>query len=178
LPGALKAQFVSLGLSSPEAALLVDQPQLRSHFDAVFAKTKDAKRTSSLVLTQLVGFLKAQEKSLHEGPSADDLLALVEAIDKGTISANAGKSVLEKMVQTGKKPRAIIAEEGMQQISDTSAIEALVEKAIAANAKAIEAFKSGKGAALGAIVGWVMKESKGQANPKLVNEILMKKIGS
>ena len=84
--------------------------------------------------------------------------------------------VLAAMVETGKSAPAIITEQGMQQISDTSAIEALVTKAIAANPKAIESYRTGKPAALGAIVGWVMKESKGQADPRTVNEILSKKL--
>jgi aspartyl-tRNA(Asn)/glutamyl-tRNA(Gln) amidotransferase subunit B len=81
---------------------------------------------------------------------------------------------MEKMVATGKSAKDIIAAEGMQQISDDSAIEELVKKAIAANPKAIESWKAGKEAALGAIVGWVMKESKGQANPGKVQAILRK----
>jgi aspartyl-tRNA(Asn)/glutamyl-tRNA(Gln) amidotransferase subunit B len=176
LPRALKDQYVAMGLSPAEAAIVIAQPILRTHFDAVSGATKDAKRSSSIVLTQLVGFLKEEGKELNEGPSTDDLVALAKAVSKGTISVNAGKDVLEKMVKTGKSPSAIIAEEGMGQISDTSAIEALVDKAMAANPKAIESFKQGKTAALGAVVGWVMKESKGQANPAMVNEILKKKL--
>lgn len=105
------------------------------------------------------------------------MLQLVTAIDSGKISGNAGKAVLEEMVATGKAPDAIIAEKGMGQISDTGALEELVKKAIAANPKAIESFKAGKQQALGAIVGWVMKETKGQANPAIVQSILGKIIG-
>ncbi len=177
MPAELKADYLALGLMDAEAAMLVDQPLLRAHFDAVKDVTGDAKRASSLVLTQLVGFLKAADKSPAEGPGTDHLRDLAAAIRAGTISGNAGKDVLEKMVETGKSPREIIEAAGMKQISDTGAIEKLVDEAIAANPKAIESFKAGKSAALGAIVGWVMKESKGQANPKMVNEILMKKIG-
>ncbi|MDD4627848.1 MAG: Asp-tRNA(Asn)/Glu-tRNA(Gln) amidotransferase subunit GatB [Candidatus Peribacteraceae bacterium] len=176
LPREEKKKFSSLGLTEAEATQLNDDPTLRGLFDAVYAKTKDAKRASSLVITQLKGFLGAQNKPAEEGPDAKALLALVEAIDSGTISANAGKEVLELMVGTGKSPDAIITEKGMKQISDDSAIEALVDKAVAANPQAIESFRSGKVAALGAIVGWVMKESKGQANPGKVQEILHKKV--
>ncbi len=102
------------------------------------------------------------------------MLELVTAIEAGTISGNAGKAVLEQMVKTGKNPKDIIAEQGMGQISDASALEALVKQAIAENPKAIESFKAGKTAALGAIVGAVMKASKGQANPGMVQEILQK----
>jgi len=176
LPRELKARYTSLGLTDAEVNLLVNEPVLRRLFDAVHGKTGDAKRTSGIVLTQLVGFLNAHRKGLHEAPSPEHLLALVASIDAATISANTGKDVLEKMVEKGVSATDIIASEGLKQISDTSAIEAAVDRAIAQNPKAIESYKNGKTQALGAIVGWVMKETKGQANPGMVNEILKKKI--
>ena len=176
LPRELKEQYISLGLDEKQALQLIDQSVLQEMFEAIRQKT-DAKRASSLVLTQLLGFLNAADKEVADGPDAKAMLELVEQIDNGTISGNAGKDVLEKMVQTGKSASAIIKAEGMQQISDDSAIEALVDQAIAANPNAIASYKEGKEAALGAIVGWVMKESKGQANPGKVNEILKKKVG-
>jgi aspartyl-tRNA(Asn)/glutamyl-tRNA(Gln) amidotransferase subunit B len=176
LPRERKQQYLDLGLDDALAVQLIDQPELQRIFDAVYEKTKDTKRTSGLVLTQLLGFLRAEEKELSDAPNAESITELVEKIDDGTISANAGKDVLEKMVQTGKSASEIIEEEGMQQISDNSTIEELVQKAIDANPQAIESYKKGKEAALGAIVGWVMKESKGQANPAKVNEILKKKL--
>ncbi|MBM3231202.1 Asp-tRNA(Asn)/Glu-tRNA(Gln) amidotransferase subunit GatB [Candidatus Peregrinibacteria bacterium] len=175
LPGELKQKYMESGLDEKQAMQLLDQPELRTIFDAVAAKS-DAKRASSLVLTQLLGFLNAAEKTVAQGPDAEAMLELLAAIDAKTISGNAGKDVLQKMVTTGKSPKAIIAAEGMGQISDTSAIEKLVTEAIAKNPKAIESYKTGKQAALGAIVGWVMKESKGQADPAMVNEILRKKV--
>ena len=176
LPNELKEKYSALGLEESQVTQLIDQSALRTLFDAVHEKTDDPKRTGSIVLTQLLGFLNAQEKSVSEGPDANALLELIAKIDDGTISANAGKEVLEKMVTDGKTAAEIIEEEGMQQISDDSAIEELITKAIEANPQAIESYKSGKEAALGAIVGWVMKESKGQANPQLVNKILLSKL--
>ncbi|MDD5025831.1 MAG: Asp-tRNA(Asn)/Glu-tRNA(Gln) amidotransferase subunit GatB [Candidatus Peribacteraceae bacterium] len=177
LPRELKACYASLGLTDAEVNLLVNEPVLRRLFDAVHGKTGDAKRASSIVLTQLVGFLNAYQKGLHEAPSPERLLALIASIDAATISANTGKDVLEKMVKKGVSATDIIASEGLKQISDSSTIEAAVDRAIAENPKAIESYKKGKNQALGAIVGWVMKETKGQANPGMVNEILKKKIG-
>jgi aspartyl-tRNA(Asn)/glutamyl-tRNA(Gln) amidotransferase subunit B len=163
-----------MGLTDAEAQVLVDEPAMRALFEAVRAKTKDAKRASSLVLTQLTGFLNAQNKTIAEAPAVDAILELVAAIDAGKISGNAGKTVLEKMVESGKSANTIITEEGMGQISDDSAIEKFVKEAIEKNPKAMEDFKAGKQAALGAIVGYVMKQSKGQANPAKVNQILQK----
>ena len=176
LPSKLKEAYVELGLTSAQALQLTDDAQLRDIFDAVHAKTKDAKRASGIVLTQLLGSLKAEEKSIAEGPSVDAMLELVSAIEDGTISGNAGKEVLSEMVKTGKNAGAIIEEKGMKQISDDSSLEELVKKALEANPQAVESFKAGKQAALGAVVGWIMKESKGQANPAKVNELLKKAI--
>ncbi len=175
LPREQKEEYIEMGLDEKQAQQLIDQATLQHMFNAIREKT-DAKRASSLVLTQLLGFLNAVEKDIAEGPNTEAMLELVSKIDDGTISANAGKDVLQKMVDSGKSASVIIEEEGMQQISDDSAIEELVEKAIEANPKAIEDFKNGNEKAIGAVVGFVMKESKGQANPAKVNEILKKKI--
>jgi aspartyl-tRNA(Asn)/glutamyl-tRNA(Gln) amidotransferase subunit B len=105
------------------------------------------------------------------------MLELVSAIEAGTISGNAGKAVLEDMILSGKPADDIIKEKGLEQVSDDGALEELVKKAIDANPQAIESYKSGKQAALGAVVGWIMKESKGKANPGKVNEMLLKAIG-
>ena len=174
LPKALLDRYLKLGLNSKQSMQVIDDAALRSVFDAVYEKTGDGKRAVSVVLTQLLGFLNAAEKTVSEGPSVKAMLELVETIEMGTISGNAGKDVMEKMVATGKSAKEIIAAEGMQQISDDSAIEELVQKAIAANPQALESYKAGKAAALGSIVGWVMKESRGQANPGKVNTILRK----
>lgn len=177
LPRTQKNSYKAMGLTNAEAAMLIDEPRLRELFDAVHQKTQDAKRASSLVLTQLRGFLNVHNKDLGTAPSVQALLELVTAIDDGTISGNTGKSVLEKMLLTGKSALEIIKEEGMGQISDDSALEVWVDKAIAENTQAIESFKNGKASALGTVVGWIMKQTKGQANPAKVNEMLLKKIG-
>lgn len=174
LPRDARMTYVTMGLEESESMQIMNTPALKAIFDAVYAQTKDAKRTSSLVLTQLQGFLKAEDKPIEEGPSAEAMVELAKAIEGGTISGNAGKDVLLTMVKTGKSANQIIEEGGMKQISDDGAIEALVKKAMETNPQAIESYRAGKGAALGAIVGAVMKESKGQANPAKVNEILMK----
>lgn len=176
LPRALKKHYEDLGLNEKQALQLIDQPNLRTIFDAVYEKTNDAKRTSSLVLTQLLGFLNAEEKEISQGPKAAAILELISKIDDGTISSNTGKDVLQKMVAGGKSAIEIIKTDGLQQISDEGAIESLVDQAIQANPEAIKSFKDGKQQALGTVVGWVMKESKGQADPRKVNELLRKKI--
>lgn len=177
LPRAIKARYIELGLDEKQAMQLIDQPVLRAVYDAVHRKTGDAKRASGMVLTQLLGFLNTAGKTIEEGPSAEAMVSLASFVDDGTISANSSKEVLEKMIATGKTAADIIESEGMRRISDDSALESLVAAAIDANPKAIEDFRAGKEAALGAIVGHVMKQSKGQADPAKVNAILRSKIG-
>lgn len=174
LPAKLREQYEEMGLSDKQALQLTDDVLLRTLFDAVYEQTKDAKRASSLILTQLLGFLNAHEKTLDDAPKPEAIQELVSAIESGDISANTGKEVLEKMVVSGSGARDIIEKEGLKQIADTGALEALVQEAIANNQDAIESYKSGKQAALGAVVGWIMKQSKGQANPKMVSDLLQK----
>ncbi len=176
LPREEKKKLSSLGLTEAEAQQLNTDADLKEIYEAVLEKLNDPKRASGIVITQLTGFLNAAGKTVRQGPGVQAILDLVEAIENGKISGNKGKEVLEKMVETGKSAPEIIAEEGLEQISDEGALEELVDKAIAANPKAVESFKKGKTQALGAIVGWVMKETKGQANPEKVNAILDKKI--
>lgn len=174
LPRALREKYRELGLDDAQAMQLLDSDRLRELFDGIHTATGDARRASSLVLTQLMGFLKGVEKPVEEGPTLDAMLSLVKEIDAGTISANAGKQVLDAMVQTGKEPTTLIKEMGLEQINDASAVDDLAKRALEANADAVANFRAGKQAAFGAIVGWAMKESKGKANPAQLNEALRK----
>lgn len=176
LPRAEKKKLADLGLTEAEAEQLNASPELKEIYDAVHAVLKDSKRASGIVITQLTGYLKAAEKTVRQGPGVQAMSDLALVIASGKISGSKGKEVLEKMVETGKSAPEIIAEEGLSQITDEAALETLVEKAIAANPKAIDSFKKGKVQALGAIVGWIMKETRGQAEPEKVNEILRKKL--
>jgi aspartyl-tRNA(Asn)/glutamyl-tRNA(Gln) amidotransferase subunit B len=176
LPSDMQARYKAMGLSEAEALLLSDNAALRSIFDAVYQKTQDAKRTSSIILTQLMGFLKTKSTSVDDAPATDHIVALIDAIDQKTITANAAKEVLEEMVESGKSPHDIIKEKGLTQMHDASALEKLIEDAIDANPAAVESWKNGKHAALGAVVGWVMKQSKGSADPAQVNAMLLEKL--
>lgn len=104
--------------------------------------------------------------------------ALLKAIDAGTISNNAGREVFEEMFRTGREPDAVIAEKGLAQVSDTGAIEKAIDEIVAANAKNVAEYKAGNAKILGFFVGQVMKAMKGKGNPKLINELLVKKLSS
>ncbi len=176
LPSEMKAQYTALGLTEAEAAMLVDQEPLRARFDAIQAAIGEPKRASSLVLTQMPGFLTQHGKSLSNAPSIADMVELAKAIHSGAINVNAGKDVLEKMILSGKSAGVIIKDEGMGQVSDDATLKKFITEAIAANPKAVASFKEGKTAALGAIVGAVMKLTKGQADAAKVNALLLKEI--
>ena len=102
---------------------------------------------------------------------------LVRKINEREISGKMAKDIFAKMVATGRSPQEIIESEGLRQISDTGALEKIIDEVIAANSKQVEQYKSGKTTVIGYLVGQVMKVSKGQANPAAVNELLKSKLG-
>ncbi len=173
LPSEMKEEYTAAGLTQAEATMLVDSEPLRNRFDAVRTTLGDAKRASSIVLTQLPGFLTKHKKTVTEAPNAEALVELAQCMQSGKISNNAGKDVLEKMVITGTSAAAIIQAEGMGQVSDDATLKKFVEEAVKANPEAIESYKKGKTQALGAIVGAVMKQTKGQADAKRVHELVL-----
>ena len=127
----------------------------------------------------LLGLLNAQGKSIDQSPvAARDLVALLELVDQGVISGKIAKTVFEDMATSGKPPRQIVEEKGLVQISDSAAIEDIVAKILTDCSAEVAAYKNGKTKLMGFFVGQVMKATRGQANPKLVNQILKKKLAS
>ena len=127
----------------------------------------------------LLGLLNAEGKTIDQSPvSAPDLAQLLKLIDDGTISGKIAKTVFDEMARSGKPPRQIVEEKGLVQITDTDAIDEIVAGVISSNPEEVEAYKKGKTKLLGFFVGQVMKETRGKANPKMVNEILRKKLES
>ena len=123
--------------------------------------------------------LNENEISIDESKiSPDNLADLIILIDKGTISSKIAKTVFEEMFKTGKEPNDIVKESGLTQISDEGEIKNIVKKVVDNNPKSIEDYKAGKDRALGYLVGQVMKESKGKANPGIVNKLLLEILNS
>jgi len=108
--------------------------------------------------------------------TAENLAAMVTLISKGTISSKIAKTVFEQMWKTGDDPEKIVKEKGLVQITDTKAIEEIVDAVIAANPKPVEDYKGGNAKSIGFLVGQVMKQSKGKANPGVVNDLLKGKL--
>jgi aspartyl-tRNA(Asn)/glutamyl-tRNA(Gln) amidotransferase subunit B len=179
LPLRKKERFIEeQGLPEHDASLLAEERPVAEWFEEAVKLGADPKGTANWVINELLRML-SDDKITIDGTRVTpkhlaDMLAL---IDKGTISGKIAKKVFIKMYETGKDPNAIVEEEGLVQISDSSELEAIVDNVLASNPDEVERFKGGDQKLMGFFVGQIMKETKGKANPKLVNEIIRKKIG-
>ena len=176
LPDQKKKRFVrEHDLPSYDAGLLTSERELADYFEACVRRFPNAKQVSNWMMGSLLGLLNAQGKTIAASPiSAADLAQLLELIDNVTISGKIAKSVFDEMAQTGKPPETVVNEKDLVQITDSGAIEAVVSRVISNCPKEVAAYKNGKTKLLGFFVGQVMKETRGKANPKLVNELLEK----
>ncbi|OJH37705.1 Asp-tRNA(Asn)/Glu-tRNA(Gln) amidotransferase subunit GatB [Cystobacter ferrugineus] len=179
LPRAKVSRFMSqYGLPAYDAKILCAERPLADYFEAVAQHFKDYKRLSNWFLGELLRLLKDEGGTVTTLRfSTVQFAHLLAAVEKGTISANAGKDVFGEMFRTGKDPEAIIADKGLAQVSDTGAIEAVVDDILAKNAGEVEKYRAGKKQIYGFFVGQVMKAMKGKGNPALVNDLLKKKLG-
>jgi len=179
LPEARRQRFLrDYSLTDYDAAQLTSSRILADYFEAVAGACGEPKLAANWVLTELLYLLKGANKDIAESPvSAPNLGELLNVIGKGTISGKMGKDILVEMFGTGKTASRIISEQGLEQIQDTAQIAAVARQIIAANPKQTEQYRKGKTATLGWFVGQVMKATRGQANPQLVQEVLKKELG-
>ncbi len=177
LPDKKQARFVrDYGLSAEEAAVLVAERATAAFFETV-AQGRDPKAAANWVTGDLFGALNRKGLGIEESPvAAAQLGGLIDLIADGTISGRIAKDVFAEMVETGADPAAIVEAKGLRQVTDSGAIEAAVDAALAANpAQVAQVATNPK--VLGFFVGQVMKATQGKANPALVNELLRKKLG-
>ena len=176
LPSTKRARLIGeLGLSSYDAEVLTGDKALSEYFEkAVAAAPKGAAKTVvNLLTTEMLGRLNAEGKTVPQAPVAPAQLGgLAALVAGGTLSSKGAKDVFARMWETGKDPKALVEELGLSQVSDDAAVKEWVKQAIAANPKAAADLKGGKEAAIGSLVGAVMKLSKGKANPALVNKLI------
>ncbi|PTX96775.1 Asp-tRNA(Asn)/Glu-tRNA(Gln) amidotransferase subunit GatB [Spartobacteria bacterium LR76] len=180
LPWEKRARYVNeYAVTEYDAAVLSNDLPTSRYFETAAQGAKKPKSIANWILNDLQSALAGASKSIADCPVAPEALdELVNLIDDGKINSRQGKEVFAEMFTSGKGAAVIVKEKGMEQVSDTGAIEALCDQAIANSAKAVAEYKAGKLAAINAIKGQVMKLSKGQANPALVGEILEKKLAS
>jgi len=180
LPEAMKARFeADFGLSSYDAATLTASRDMADYFVATVNAGAEAKPAANWLLGAVSAKLNAEEKGIAQSPISTRVLAvLLKRIQDGTVSNNAAKQVFEAMWAVDVDVDVIIEKLGLKQVSDSGAIEAIIDEVLAANAAMVAEFKAGKEKAFNALVGQAMKASKGKANPTQVNEILKKKLTS
>ncbi len=178
LPRAKRARFVEEYAVSPyDAGVLADDLELAHYFEKAASGARKPKSIANWILNDLQSALSASDRTISECPIPPAALdELVNLIDSGKISGKQGKEVFAEMFASGKGASAIVQEKGIEQLSDTSAIEALCDQVIAANPKPVADFKAGNLASLNFLKGQVMKLSKGKANPGLAGEILERKL--
>src|SRR5205809_4319340 len=180
LPKAKRARFIEQYQITPyDAGVLADDVDLARYFEIAAKGAKKPKNLGNWILNDLQSALSAAGKTINDCPIPPEALdELVNLIESGKISGKQGKDVFGEMFSSGKGAAAIVKEKGIEQLSDTSAIEKLCDEVIAANPKPAADFKAGNAASLNFLKGQVMKLSKGKANPQLAGEILVRKLES
>ncbi len=177
LPDDKKKRFCEdYGLSLYDAGLLVDDRKVAVFFEKL-VKGRDAKLTANIMLGDFFAFLNKQNKSIDHSPvSSVSLGELIDLISNKIISGRIAKEILEIMFNTGDSPKKIVEEKGLQQISDSSQLENIISDMLVLNDDKVQEYKNGKEKLFGFFVGQVMKETKGKANPQLVNKLLTDKL--
>ncbi len=178
LPADRRDRFVSeYGIREYDAQVLTLTREAGDYFEAAVKVSGDGRATANWVAGDLMGLLKAVGKEISSSPVKPEHIGeLVALINKGELSGKLAKEILPKMFETGEAASVIMEREGLKQISDTGALEKIVDDVLARNPKQVEQYRGGKTAVVGFLVGQVMKASRGQANPAAVNEVLKKKL--
>jgi aspartyl-tRNA(Asn)/glutamyl-tRNA(Gln) amidotransferase subunit B len=178
LPEAKRARFVTeYGITEYDAGVLTATRSIADQFEAAAKKAKSPKRVANLVQSELAGRLKAKGLEIEQSPiSMQGVAESADLVESGAISGKMQKDLYDLCFERGKDFPAVYEEEGRPQMStDTGALEKTIDEVIAANPKQVEQYKAGKTSLVGFFVGQVMKSSKG-ANPKVVNELVTKKL--
>lgn len=180
LPDARKERYMKeFGLSSEDAVFMTNDKATADYFEAAVDAGADPKACVNWLMGEFASQLSTDGIEIAKAPvSAENLAALLKLISKGTISGKIAKKVFATMWKEGGNPEEIVKAQGLVQISDTAELSKLVDEVVGKNPKAVEDFKAGKKKAVGALVGQIMKATKGKANPRVINELLNKKMQS
>lgn len=180
LPNARKERYMKeFGLSSEDAVFMTNDKATADYFEAAVDAGADPKACVNWLMGEFASQLSTDGIEIAKAPvSAENLAALLKLISKGTISGKIAKKVFATMWKEGGNPEEIVKAQGLVQISDTAELSKLVDEVVGKNPKAVEDFKAGKKKAVGALVGQIMKATKGKANPRVINELLNKKLQS
>lgn len=178
LPDAKKARFISqLGLTAYDASVICENKETAEFFEKA-AKGHDAKKVANWLMGDFFAMLNEKKLELKDSPvTAENLGKLVELITTNVINGKTAKDVFAIMAETGDNPEKIVEEKGLKQVTDTGAIEKMIDDLLASATDNVTAYRSGKVGLFGWFVGQIMKQSQGKANPGVVNELLKKKLG-
>lgn len=178
LPEAKRQRYMGLGLSEYDASVIVEQMGLALFFDEVLKLGATPKIAVNFIMGEIAAYLKEEHFEISETKlTPENLAELISLIEKNTISNNIGKQIIVDMMKTGEKASKIVESRGLSQISDEGAIKEICQKVADANPEQVEKYKAGKVQLLGFFVGQVMKETKGRANPKAVNDLMKEILG-
>lgn len=178
LPNAKRERYISLGLSDYDAGIIVEQMDLALFFDEVLKLGANAKIAINFLMGEVAAYLKEEKISINDSKlTPENLAELVGLIEKNTVSNNIGKQIIFTMLKEGTKASEIVEKQGLSQISDEGAIKEIVKKIVDSNPEQVSAYRGGKVQLFGFFVGQVMKETKGRANPKTVNDLLKDLLG-
>ncbi|MBS3811228.1 MAG: Asp-tRNA(Asn)/Glu-tRNA(Gln) amidotransferase subunit GatB [Halanaerobiales bacterium] len=178
LPAVKRKRFIDeYNLPEYDADVITDSRDLADLFENSVSEYKDAKVVSNWIMGEFLRLINEEKTAIEDTKITGQLLAkMLKMIDQDIISSKIAKTVFEEMFYTGKDPEEIVKEKGLKQISDQGELESLVEKIIDENPSVIDDIKNGKDKAVGYLVGQVMKETKGKANPQMVNKMFKEKI--
>jgi aspartyl-tRNA(Asn)/glutamyl-tRNA(Gln) amidotransferase subunit B len=177
LPDAKRQRYEDLGITTYNAGVLTAEVETARWFDALLDAGADPKQGANWVVAELFGALNRRSESIEKSPvSPSQAAELLGLVANGTISGTIAKQVFEIMLETGEGPSDVVEKRGLKQTSDTGAIDAEIDKVLAANADKVAEYKGGKQQLFGFFVGQTMKAMQGKANPQLVNERLRSKL--
>lgn len=179
LPQAKKIRFMeTLNLPEYDAEVLTSEREVSEYFEKALSIAQDAKKTSNWVKDEVLGIVNKENINISEfSVGAERIGELISLINKGEISGKIAKTVFEDMLTSPDSPSKIVEAKGLKVVRDDKELEIIVDRVLDNNQDSVNSWKSGKDRALGALVGAVMKETKGKADPKLVNELLLGKLG-
>ncbi|WP_066390985.1 Asp-tRNA(Asn)/Glu-tRNA(Gln) amidotransferase subunit GatB [Neobacillus mesonae] len=178
LPDERQKRYVEdLGLPLYDAKVLTVIKETADFFEATVNAGADAKQASNWIMGEVSAYLNAEGKELHEvALTPEGLAGMIKLIENGTISSKIAKTVFKELIENGGDAEKIVKEKGLVQISDEGTLLKIISEVLDANPKSIEDFKGGKAKAAGALVGQIMKATKGQANPQVVNKLLQQEL--
>ncbi|MFC3885417.1 Asp-tRNA(Asn)/Glu-tRNA(Gln) amidotransferase subunit GatB [Bacillus songklensis] len=178
LPDARQKRYVEeFGLPSYDAKVLTVTKEMADFFEATVNAGADAKLASNWLMGEVSAYLNAEQKELKDvALTPEGLAGMIKLIQDGTISSKIAKKVFKELIENGGDAEKIVKEKGLVQISDEGALRKIVTEALDANPQSIEDYKNGKEKAIGFLVGQIMKATKGQANPPMVNKLLLEEI--